>query len=253
MTTPSAMLSDRSRSSCTAPSSGADESVAGTDQAMETSPSANPTASLDLGGVYRQCSTARAVGSNMSVTTIGGSGTSTSTCNTPRIGTLDWAGDPTSLKTFHGGRIAKNGRTVNECISASYDPRNMICLGCDKPHGVLEGDMPTTLVFADQNFVPFLSGGEGNCIGIVRGENFSLNELVDLAAEIIDKKTLPPGTVLLFGSGYHLFKVGGACYTTDWINLVNRASQKWLMSMCVRLSPCVELIVPVTWLVILRF
>jgi hypothetical protein len=71
------------------------------------------------------------------------------------------------------------------------------------------------------------AGGAGNCIPIVRGENFSLNDLVDLAGEILYKKALLPGSTLLFRSGYHLLKVGGSCYTVDWIHLLNRATQRW--------------------------
>jgi hypothetical protein len=182
---------------------------------------------LNLGGVYKQCSNARMVGNSMNVTEFTGTGSNTNPTQVPKIGSLDWEGDISTLKTFHGARIAKNGRSVNECISASFDPRNLMCLGCEIPHGILNTDGPTTIVFADQNFVPFLSGGAGNCVAIVRGENFSLNDLVDLAAEILDKKPLQPGSILLFGSGFHLFRVGGSCYTVDWIHLLNRAGQRW--------------------------
>jgi hypothetical protein len=182
---------------------------------------------LNLGGVYKQCSNARMVGNSMNVTEFTGTGTNTNPTQVPKIGSLDWEGDISTLKTFHGARIAKNGRNVNECISCSFDPRNLMCLGCEIPHGILNADGPTTIVFADQNFVPFLPGGAGNCVAIVRGENFSLNDLVDLAAEILDKKPLQPGSILLFGSGYNLFKVGGSCYTVDWIQLLNRACQRW--------------------------
>jgi hypothetical protein len=182
---------------------------------------------LNLGGVYRQCSNARTVSNCISVTTIGAGTINTETTCTQKIGSLDWAGDEGVLKTFHGGRISKNGRTSNECVSISYDPRNLTCLGCESPHNILSNTSPVTLIFSDQNFVPFLSGGPENCIGVCRGENFSLNELVDLAAEILEKKPLQPGSVLLFGSASHLYKVGGPAYISDWISLVNRCSQRW--------------------------
>jgi hypothetical protein len=192
-----------------------------THQAMESSNG------LNLGGVYRQCSNARSVSNCINVTTVGGGTINTETSCTPKIGSLDWAGDEKVLRTFHGGRITKNGRTSNECVSISYDPRNLMCLGCESPHSILSNSTPVTLIFSDQNFVPFLSGGPDNCIGVCRGENFSLNELVDLAAEILDKKHLQPGSVLLFGSASHLYKVGGPAYISDWISLVNRCSQRW--------------------------
>jgi hypothetical protein len=182
---------------------------------------------LNLGGVYRQCSNARSVSSCVNVTTVGGGTITTETTCTPKIGSLDWEGDEKVLKTFHGGRISKNGRTTNECVSISYDPRNMMCLGCETPHSVLSTLNPVTMIFSDQNFVPFLSGSTDNCIGVCRGENFSLGELVDLAAEILDKKLLQPGSVLLFDSASHLYKVGGPAYISDWISLVNRCTQRW--------------------------
>jgi hypothetical protein len=154
----------------------------------------------------------------------------------PKIGSLDWNGDPAVLKTFHGGRISKNGRTSNECISSSYDPRNLICLGCDGGHSILNNEVPVTLIYSDQNFLPFLSGGPSSCIGIVRGENFSLGELGDIAAEILDKKLLLPDSVLLFGSSSHLYKVGASNYINDWIQLVNRCSQRWP---CINICPLV--------------
>jgi hypothetical protein len=200
-------------------------STGGLPQAMDTS--AGTGTGLDLGGVYRQCSNARIVSNGMTYTTVGRAGITTSTTTLPRIGSLDWAGDTNVLHTFHGARIAKNNRTVNESISMSYDPRNLICLGCETPHCIISNSGPSTLVFSDQNFVPFLSGGAGNCIGIFRGENFSLNDLADFAAEILDKRHLVPGTVILIGSGSHLFRVGGAAYALDWVHLINRCQQRW--------------------------
>jgi hypothetical protein len=191
---------------------------------------------LDLGGVYRQCSNARVVGSNITVTRVGDEKFVTENLPVPRIGSLDWTGDDAVLKTFHGGRISKNGRTTNECISASFDPRNLQCLGCDTPHSILSADEPVTLVFSDQNFLPFLSGGPSNCIGIVRGENFTLGELGDIAAEILDKKLIQPGSVLLFGSASNLYRVGASNYINEWIHLVNRCSQRWP---CVNICPLV--------------
>jgi hypothetical protein len=199
-------------------------------QAMDTN------VGLDLGGVYRQCSTARTVGNSVAVTTVGSGNMTTESLPVPKIGSLDWNGDPAVLKTFHGGRISKNGRTSNECISSSYDPRNLICLGCEAGHSILNNEVPVTLIFSDQNFLPFLSGGPSSCIGIVRGENFSLGELGDIAAEILDKKLLLPGSVLLFGSASHLYKVGASNYINDWIQLVNRCSQRWP---CINICPLV--------------
>jgi hypothetical protein len=77
------------------------------------------------------------------------------------------------------------------------------------PHHILGGDKPVVLIFADQNFVPFLSHDPENCIAVVRLENPSLSELVDIAGELLDRFTLPEKSILLFGSGSHLFRGGG--------------------------------------------
>jgi hypothetical protein len=170
---------------------------------------------IDLGSIYTQCSLSRSAANTVSVTEIK-EGTVTNTATTCQpIGSLNWEGDPSVLKTFHGGRISKNGRVSNECISLSYDPRNLQCLGCDIPHTILSTIKPPVLIFADQNFVPFLSGGPENCIAICRAENTSLSELGDLAAEIIDRTPLPAGTTLLFGSGSHLYRAGTSQYAAD--------------------------------------
>jgi hypothetical protein len=186
---------------------------------------ANP--GIDLGSIYTQCSLSRSAANTVSVTEIKDGVVSTTAATATPIGSLNWEGDPTVKKTFHGGRISKNGRVTNECISLSFDPRNLHCLGCEVPHSIFNPLKPVVMIFADQNFVPFLSGGPDNCIGICRAENPTLSELADLAAEIIDRTPLPAGTTLLFGSGSHLYRAGTSQYAADWITLSHRCSQKW--------------------------
>jgi hypothetical protein len=60
---------------------------------------------------------------------------------------------------------------------------------------VLGGDKPVALIFTDQNFVPFLSHDPENCIAVVRLENPSLSELVDIAGELLDRFTLPEKSI----------------------------------------------------------
>jgi hypothetical protein len=170
------------------------------DQSSTTAPDVDmdTNSGLDLGNVYKQCSSAHAAAITISTIDIENGSVTATSAPCPSIGSLNWEGDPSVLKTFLGGRSTKNGRSVNECLSVSFDPRNLNCLGCDKPL------KPVVIAFADQNFVPFLSGGPENCVAIVRAENCSLNELGDLAAEILDKIPLPAGSNLLFGSGSHL-------------------------------------------------
>jgi hypothetical protein len=195
---------------------------------------------IDLGNVYRQCSTARIASSTMTFSVIKDGSSSSHTQTAPPIGTLNWDGDKSVLRTFHGGRISKNGRPSNECVSSSYDPRNLHCIGCEKPHVIFNPLKPPVLIFSDQNFVPFLAGGPENCIAVFRAENPTLSELADLAGEVLEKTPLPAGTSLLFGSGSHLFKVGASQYAADWIHLANRGNQKWPNSNICPLVPVIR-------------
>jgi hypothetical protein len=59
-------------------------------------------------------------------------------------------------------------------------------------------------------------------VAIFRYEDATLSELVNIALEVLDKQTIHPGLVLLFGSASHLFKVGASCYAADWVQLLMR-------------------------------
>jgi hypothetical protein len=216
------------------------EDTTGSSGPVNTNTSRPAPQNLDLGTVYKQCSTSRSAALTLSVTTISDGECVFSSGKAPTIGSLDWHGDQDTLRTFYGARVNKNGRAVNESISSSFDPRNLFCIGCSNPHHILGGKKPAILVFTDQNFVPFLSGDSENCIAIVRLEDPSLNELADLAGEILDRYNLPSDAVLLFGSGSHLSRVGAAQYAADWINLSNRCSQKWPKAVTVPLIPIIR-------------
>ncbi len=64
------------------------------------------------------------------------------------------------------------------------------------------------ICFSDQNFVSSLAAGNGRCLNIVRLENASLLELLELAKEVLCNVRLLEGSVLLFGSGSHLGRSG---------------------------------------------
>jgi hypothetical protein len=157
-----------------------------------TTPDDTSTSSTGiLGNDYKQCSTAHSASSILTVTEIVNGSSSTKQLPAPTIGTLDWEGDPSVTKTFHGGRVSKSGRIVNECISASFDPRNLHCVGCDTPHHILNPLKKPVIIFSDQNFVLFMNGGPENCMAVFRAENVSLSELADLAAEVLEKNNPP--------------------------------------------------------------
>ncbi len=68
------------------------------------------------------------------------------------------------------------------CISASFDPANLICSGCKErgPHSVVgspDGD-PVVMVVTDQNFPAVMfSRDENPCIAVVRVEDGTTKEI----------------------------------------------------------------------------
>jgi hypothetical protein len=108
----------------------------------------------------------------------------------------------------------------------SFDPRNMMCIGCKNNHNIGEKG-PLVICFSDQNMIPFITDGEGNCIAIVRMENASLADLIDLSFEVLEKLPPPPGSVIMYGSGSHLFKVGASIYAKEWVDGLTRIGAKW--------------------------
>jgi hypothetical protein len=49
-------------------------------------------------------------------------------------------------KTFHGSRILKGNATVNQLLSSSFDPSNLICVCCKNEH-VIVGTKPISVCF----------------------------------------------------------------------------------------------------------
>jgi len=132
-------------------------------------------------------------------------------------------GDGRLNDTFHGARRGAGG--VGESLSSSFDPANMSCLMCSSEHQVIVATKPTVLCLADQCFPSNLSG-EDNCVGVVRLENSSLAELTGITLEILEGKKLAPGSVILVGSGTHLFRVGASAYAWEWTQCVARLQNK---------------------------
>jgi hypothetical protein len=183
--------------------------------------------SVDLGHIYRQCKAARSTGLHVTETAF--STEQGFTVDEPlldRIGNLDYSGDAEVSHTFHGARISKGGKIVNEAISISFDPRSFNCLGCKKTHNILNGT-PVTICFTDQNFVPFIQDSAGACLGIVRVEDAALSDLVDICFEMLDQITLPAGSILMFGSASHLFRAGVSIYAQNLIECETRIGSRW--------------------------
>jgi hypothetical protein len=129
-------------------------------------------------------------------------------------------------KTFHGSRILKGNATVNQSLSSSFDPSNLICVSCNQEHDIVSVK-PISVCFSDQNFVASVPFKDGACVNIVRLENPSLLELLDMAKEIFASVRIPEGSVFLFGSISHLNRFGTSIYARDWVTLVAGATASW--------------------------
>jgi hypothetical protein len=130
---------------------------------------------------------------------------------------------------FKGVRIEKNGVTVNQFRSCSFDPSTLLCITCGREHKVLEGEGgPDCFAVTDQNFIGTLPGtDQKNCLHILRIENSSLIELANIFIEVMEGKTLRPGTCILVGSLSHLSRVGVEAYTAEWRLCVHMLASKW--------------------------
>jgi hypothetical protein len=193
---------------------------------------------------YYQCKSARHASRNYPTVDVS-IGPSAGVCENVKhssVGSFDCHGDTEILKTFRGSRITANGQTVNQTISDSFDPSNLKCVVCSSSHYVLAkgpDDSPPTIIFADQNFVPTLTGGK-SCLAIVRLEDASIPELTELAFEILDKHHPPAGTIFLFGSASHLLNAGTTIYTQEWCNLVLNFSSMYPGSRILPLTPVIR-------------
>jgi hypothetical protein len=176
--------------------------------------------------LYHQCKTARRmsfVDRLVSVTNDGTFG-SIVTSPSPQIGHLT---DHDGIEnTFHGSRIQKGNVTVNQSVSLSFDPTNMACISCTSEHKIMVG-LPVTVMFSDQNCVANIEGKNGTHIAVVRQEDASLSELLDVSREIFENQKVPEGSVFLFGSASYLSRVGTGTYAGDWLAVVSRAEKLW--------------------------
>jgi hypothetical protein len=181
----------------------------------------------NLGDVFKQCKLAREKSISANFTVFGPDvNCSFGTGNPPRIGNIEMPGDTEVLHTFHGARMSKGMKIVNECISMSFDPRNYMCVGCKEPHR-LGSKGPVVICFSDQNFVPLINDSEGGCIAICRMDNTSLSKLVDFSFEVLENFPLVPGSIILYGSASYLFRAGVSVYAREWVDCNTKVGAKW--------------------------
>jgi hypothetical protein len=184
------------------------------------------------GNLFVQCSNAKRVSRTATIhecyPRVNGPVFGTAAATIPRVGSMFIPEKDDLAGLFHGARLMKGGMQTNEVLTCSFDPATLNCLACPKPHRVIDKLIPITICFADQNFVPTLRSDLGNtCIAVVHCEDAALADLAAMALEMLDKFSLHPGSVLLFGSASHLFRVGASCYAQDWIGLLGKIEQRF--------------------------
>jgi hypothetical protein len=140
--------------------------------------------------LYHQCKTARRMAYVERLVSVTNDGTFGTIVTSPssQIGHLT---DHDNLEhTFHGSRIQKGNVTVNQSVSMSFNPTNMSCITCKSEHKIMAGS-PFMVIFSDQNCVANIEGLKGTCIAVVRQEDASLSDLLDMSREIFENHKVP--------------------------------------------------------------
>jgi hypothetical protein len=192
-----------------------------------------------MDAVYYQCNAIRNSCRKETLTSVSSDSSygKTVTIQSPSIGTFS---DHEGIsRTFHGSRIMKGNVSVNESISCSFDPATMTCLSCSTEHSIVSKD-PILVLFSDQNFPPTLAGPNSNCINIVRLENATLSELLEIAKEIFGSSTIADGSIFMFGSASFLGSSGTSVYARDWTEICLASSNHWRG---IRICPLIPLII----------
>ena len=145
------------------------------------------------------------------------------------ISSLIDTGDDRSLNSF-----MVNSFTTNRNISASFDTASLCCVTCSfKPdhralRPVKESSLstyscPAVFVLSDQSFPAYIpTGGEGECLKIIRLEDGSLLDLAHIFLETVKNFVVPAGSVVLLHSLSHLAWVGPAAYAEDLVRARQR-------------------------------
>jgi len=145
---------------------------------------------------------------------------------TEKIGNLNLS-EPNLQRTFRGARVTSKGEEVNQAITTSFDPATLLCTSCKREHSIIPTDeYELAIIVSDQNFVPTLSG-KTSCVPIIRLEDPSLKELFEICVEMLDRYSLPNGTLFLVGSTSHLFEMGSTIYSLDWIKMCRDFNSRW--------------------------
>jgi hypothetical protein len=208
--------------------------TAATAQTTPPETNTNKVKSFSPGNLFIQCSTAKMSEKKININVLSKSDNgpvfAADPVPYPRVGAMFREGENELSNTFHGARIMRGGKTVNEVISCSFDPASMTCISCSNPHSILVKGLPVAICFADQNFLPYFSDNNdvnNSCVAVVRLEDASLGDLVAIASEVLSTHSLNPGSTLLIGSATHLFRSGASGYANDWVKTVSILEQKF--------------------------
>jgi hypothetical protein len=175
--------------------------------------------STHLGAGYHQCKVARRGKTNSTMFDVSVEKGGVKHTNSPsHLSSFDTQPENGFNSCFIGTR---NTEHCKQNITCTFDPRSLTCLTCKTEHPVLESkggnNTPVTLVLSDQSFPPAVEVGEGgNCLRILRIEDGLLGELVGLALEMFPRG-LPENSIVLYGSGSHLLRVGSSGYSRAWV------------------------------------
>ena len=132
------------------------------------------------------------------------------------MGSIDTIGDTRQL----GCQNVHNLQTSSN-FSMSLDPATLQCLGCTEKHLFVRKDNPVCIVASDHNFAPVLPAKLGtDCIGILRVEDGTLQEITGMFRDVFRKHirpagSLPPGSIVMVGSVSHMALYGLQQYAED--------------------------------------
>ena len=98
------------------------------------------------------------------------------------------------------------------CSTYNLKPDHVVLNSCNTPAFKLHHD-PVVFILSDQSFPASLpTGGEGQCLKIIRLEDSSLADLTSIFLETISSSVVPAGSVVMLHSLSHLAWVGAAAY-----------------------------------------
>jgi hypothetical protein len=134
--------------------------------AVGTDPGERREETAEMDAMYFQCRAARLSGHKDKLISVSRDDSFGRTVIVPSAAIGSFENHSNIAATFHGSRVMRGNQTVNESLSASFDPGKLVCVSCATEHNILSKS-PSVVIFSDQNFVPTLTAKEQCCIGIV--------------------------------------------------------------------------------------